>query len=175
MSSHLPCSLMLLYTEKLCLKSTQPGLTTSQSSHIIIRLTAQTEPLQPSFKSTDWEEFRKAILTRLEGLETQDDIPNEVILLSRIDILMCAITEMMDTCVLKCRSAPHQKCWWSQELTDRCSEVCRLVWRAYGRRLEPGDPIHTTHKEARRHYMTMIENTNKQHWEGFLASLDKKS
>jgi len=88
---------------------------------------------------------------------------------------MCTITEMIDTCIPKCRSAPHQKCWWSQELTDRQSEVHRLTQRAYGRRSEPGDPIHPTHKESRRHYVTMIKNAKKQLWEGFLTSLDKKS
>ena len=87
-------------------------------------------------------------------------------------MLTCAITETIDTCVPKCRSAPHQKCWWSQELTERHSEVFRLAWRAYSRRSEPGDPIHTAHKEARRYYTTMIENTKKQHWEGFLTSLN---
>jgi len=95
----------------------------------------------------------KGLSMRLEGLETWDDIPNEVIFLSHIDMLTCAITEMIDPCVLKCRSATHQKHWWSQELTDRHSEVHSLVWRTYGRRLEPGDPIHTAHKEARRHYV----------------------
>ena len=41
--------------------------------------------------------------------------------------------------------------------------------------MEPGDPSHTAHKEARRHYATMIENAKKRHWDGFLASLNEKS
>jgi len=41
--------------------------------------------------------------------------------------------------------------------------------------LELGDPIHAAHKEARRCYLTLIENAKKQHWEGFLAVLDEKS
>src|SRR5882724_3168478 len=57
---------------------------------------------------------------------------------------------------------------------DRHGKIHRLAQRVYGRRLEPGDPIHTTHKEARRHYLTLIKNTKKQHWEGFLAALNEK-
>ena len=53
--------------------------------------------------------------------------------------------------------------------------MCRLAWREYIRRSELGDPIHAAHKEARRGYVTMIENTKKWHWDDFLTSLDEKS
>ena len=113
-------------------------------------------------------------MARLKSLENWDDIPNEVLLLSCIDTLTCAITETIDVCIPKCKSVPHQKHWWSQELMDRHWEVHRLAWRVYSRWMEPGDPIQTAHKEARRHYVTMIENTKKQHWDGFLTLLNEK-
>jgi len=90
-------------------------------------------------------------------------------------MLTCAITETIDMCIPNGRPAPYQKCWWSQVLTDRCSEVHRLAQRVHSRRLEPGDPIHAAHNEARRHYLTLIKNAKKQHWEGFLTTLDEKS
>jgi len=55
---------------------------------------------------------------------------------------------------------------------NRCSKVCRLAWRVYSRRTDPGDPFHTGNKK---HYMTMIENAKKQHWDSFLAPLNEKS
>ena len=108
---------------------------------------------------------------RLERLENRDNIPTKINFLSHVDKLMSAVTETIDTCIPKCRPAPHQKCWWSQELMDRHNEVCRLAQRAYGRRSELGDLIHTNHKEARRHYATMIKNMKRYHGEGFLAHM----
>ena len=105
------------------------------TTHLNIRLTTQTEPPWPNFKATDWEEFRKELSARLERLENQDDIPNKALLLSHVDALMCAITETIEVCVPKCKLAPHQKHWWSQELMDRHWEVCRLAWRVYSRQM----------------------------------------
>jgi len=59
------------------------------TTHLDIRLATQIEPPWLNFKATDWKEFRKVLLARLKSLETQDDIPNEALLLSHIDSHMC--------------------------------------------------------------------------------------
>ena len=156
-----------MYIEKPYLKSTQLDLTTS--NHHAPRHWDCYPNRTPSA-----EEFRKEPVARLKNIENWDDIPNEALFLSCVATLTCAITEMIEVCIPKCKSAPYQKHWWSQELTDRCREVHRLARRAYSRQMEPGDPSHTAHKEARRHYATMIENAKKQHWDSFLTSLDEK-
>src|SRR5882724_3259922 len=74
--------------------------------HLDVGFSTQTEPPWPNFKAADWKELRKVLLVRLEGLEAQDSIPNNVLFLSCVDMLMHVITEMIDTCILKCRPAP---------------------------------------------------------------------
>jgi len=55
----------------------------------------------------------------------------------------------------------------------KCTEVCRLRCRAYGKRLEQEDPAHQRHREARRAYGLMLKHAKKEHWQGFIASVDK--
>jgi len=47
--------------------------------------------------------------------------------------------------------------------------------RAYKRRTDPGDPAHNEHRAARKVYAILIDNAKREHWEGFLASLNEKS
>ena len=60
-------------------------------------------------------------------------------------------------------------------LTVRRDEVHRIICRAYKRRMDPGDPVNDKHRAARKVYAVLIENTKRDHWEGFLKSLNEKS
>jgi len=57
----------------------------------------------------------------------------------------------------------------------KCMELCRLTCRAYSRRMEQEDPVHLEHRKVRRVYGMLIDKAKREHWDGFLASLDKRS
>jgi len=66
---------------------------------------------------------------RLSELETQEGIPTEAELFTWVDTLTHAVTETIDGVIPKCRPAPSQNPWWSQELNDRWAQVHRLAWK----------------------------------------------
>ena len=41
--------------------------------------------------------------------------------------------------------------------------------------MDPGDPIHNEHRAVRKVYAVLIENAKREHWEGFLVTLNEKS
>jgi len=90
-------------------------------------------------------------------------------------MLMQVISEVIDVSIPKGGTLPHKKQWWSPMLTVKQAEVRRITHRAYKRRMDPGDPVHDEHREVRRVYARLIENTKRDHWEGFQESLDEKS
>jgi len=45
----------------------------------------------------------------------------------------------------------------------------------YSRRREQGDPVHLEHKEVRRVYGMLIDKAKREHWDGFLVSLEERT
>jgi len=70
---------------------------------------------------------------------------------------------------------PHQKCWWSQLLTAKQTELHRLMRRVYRRRTEQDDPVHLEHREVRRAYGMLIDKAKREHWDRFLVSLNERT
>ena len=133
------------------------------------------EPLCLNFRIADWKKVRETLSHRLTGLEEgeMDNTPGEFFI--RLGELTHMISEMIEECVLNAGTLPYQKHWWSPALSARCMELQRVMQRVYIRRSEPEDPVHLEQKAARRAYGMMIENAKREHWEGFLASLDEWS
>ena len=126
-------------------------------SHLDISIETHKKPPRPNFRATNWKEFKKVLAMKLEGLDAREDINSESEFFSHMDKLTCSVTEVIDTCIPKSGLVPYQKRWWSQALAVRCTEACRLACRAYNRRTEPEDLIHSSHKAARRINATMVE------------------
>jgi len=83
------------------------------------------------------------------------------------------VLEVIESKIPKMSPVPHQKWWWSKELTTKQKAVHRLTCKAYGRRVDPEDPAHLEANMARYAYGSMIECAKKWHWEDFLESVDK--
>ena len=58
---------------------------------------------------------------------------------------------------------------------EKCTELCRLTHRVYSRRMEQDNPVHLEHREVRRVYSTLVDKAKREHWDGFLASLDERT
>jgi len=93
----------------------------------------------------------------------------------RVEELTHAVTEVIEACIPKVAPMPHQKHWWSPLLTAKQAELCRLTRRVYSRKREQDDPVHLEHKEVRRAYGMLVDKAKREHWDGFLASLDKRT
>ena len=111
------------------------------------------------------------LVPKLDKPAMTEHIPTEAEFFAHIHALTHSITETIDTCILKYRPMLHYKCWWSWEITDRWSQVHRLMRRAYNRRTELLDTVHHKYKPARKGYTMTIENSKKCHWEDFLVSV----
>ena len=96
-------------------------------THLNIEIDRQVEAAQPNFKAANWEEVRKELSLKLANLDSGEDIPTEAIFLSHADKLTREMTGVIATAVPQGGPVPHHKHWWSRELTNKCSEVCRLT------------------------------------------------
>ena len=84
-----------------------------------IRLKTHMDPPWPNFRVADWKAFREALVPNLAELAMTEYISMEAEFFTHTHALTCAITEVIDACIPKCRPMPHQKHWWSWELADR--------------------------------------------------------
>jgi len=82
---------------------------------------------------------------------------------------------MTEVTVQKTNPLPFTKCWWSKELTQKCTKVCRLGRNSYTKRSNPDEPAHKAYKAARNTYITMIKTAKKTHWEDFLQTVNDKT
>src|SRR5882724_3975186 len=102
---------------------TAPEECPPRTDHIPIITTLITDPgrheetPKPNFKSTDWPTFRKELSTKLESTDTRHEITNKSEFYSRLNTLMLAITDTIESTVPKIRPSPFTKRWWSKEFS----------------------------------------------------------
>jgi len=160
--------------------STLPDERPARSDHIPIimeldlEVNEWAEPPCPSFRLADWKAVRETLMAKLTALGPAQGTRTHSEFYEQVRMLTQAISEVIDVSVPKGGMLPHKKRWWSPILTAKRAEVHRLMHRAYKRRSDPEDPIHDEHRAVRRVYAVLIENSKRDHWEGFLESLDEK-
>src|SRR5882724_3205860 len=160
---------------------TLPDKRPARSDHIPIiteldlEVNERAEPPCPSFRLADWKAVRETLMAKLTVLGPAQETRTHSELYEQVIMLTQAISEAMDVSVPKGGMLPHKKRWWSPILTAKRAEVHRLMHRAYKRRSDPEDPIHDKHRAVRKVYAVLIENAKRDHWEGFLESLNEKS
>jgi len=123
----------------------------------------------------DWKEVREKLSCRLENLDAGEVVNTTSEFLFQLGELTCIISGVIVDCVPKVGMLLYQKCWWSPLLSARHMELCRLTWRVFSKRLEPEDLVHLKQRGMRRAYGTIINNAKREHWEGFLVLLDKRT
>jgi len=159
---------------------TVPGEQPERSDHLLIVVAIDVEPEmhmvvhRPNYCAADWGEFRKELAARLSELEVREELQDAGEFSRRLEELTQVIKDAIEDKIPKTKPSPYMKHWWSNELTSRCKEVCKLAHQAYRRRAHPQDPIHQAHKAIRNMYSAMIECAKKAHWDGFLANLDDR-
>jgi len=139
------------------------------------QLEEQTVPPHPNFRLVDWKGERERLSIRLEGMDAREEIGTPGELNAHVRELTHTISQAINECIPKAGPLPYKKCWWSPLLTEKRTELHRLMCKAYNRRLELGDPVHIEHKAMRRAYGALIDDAKRTHWEGFLALLDERS
>jgi len=98
----------------------------------------------PNLRRADWKKVREELAPMLEQLESGEDVESASGFSH--EGLTHMIKGVIETVTPNSNLPPHQKCWWSLELMAKCTEVCRLTCREYGRRSEPDDPVHQKHR-----------------------------
>jgi len=102
------------------------------TDHIPIITTLEMDPgrheeaPKPNFKSTDWPKFWKELTKKLESTNARHEITNESEFYIRLNTLMLAITDTIESTVLKTRPSLFTKRWWSKELLQKWKEVQKL-------------------------------------------------
>ena len=86
-----------------------------------------------------------------------------------------AISEMIEELVPNSRPSPYVKQWWSLQLMHVRVETRCLGRRSYTRRGDSVDAAHEAYRVARNRYAEAIEESKKDHWKDFLASIDQKT
>ena len=100
-----------------------------RTDHIPIITTIEMNPgrqvtvPKPNFKVTDWPNFQKELTKKLANLDPQNQVQSECEFYNRLNALTAAITDTIEATVPKINPLPFTKCWWSKELSQKCTEV----------------------------------------------------
>jgi len=127
---------------------------------------------KPNFKATNWPYFQKELTKKLANYGPLNEIRSETEFYNRLSTLTAAIVDTTKATVQKTNPLPFTKCWWSKELAQKHTEVCRLGRNSCTKRSNPDEPAHKAYKAARNTYRTMIKTVKKTHWEDFLQSVN---
>lgn len=125
-----------------------------------------------NFRNTDWEDFNRALQTRLHALGPPTVLATVEEFQTATRNLTHVIQETIDDKVPICRPSPYAKRWWNSELSALRSGLSRLSREAYKHRHHPHHPTHEKLRQARNHYSEAIKKTKAKHWMDWLESIE---
>ena len=152
-----------------------PGINTDHLPIITtIDLSLARAPSNPprNFRDVDWEEFQKALSTRLEKIGAPTRIHTSVELDTACQKLTEAIQETIDGEVPRIDPKIRAKRWWTKELTKLRQEANRKGRKASKYRDWPEHRSHAERKEANKTFHKTLECTKRQHWQDWLEKAD---
>jgi exonuclease III len=156
----------------------QPELHPTGTDHypIITELNLNPERTNPpsrrNYRATNWEEFEKFIIGKLNSLPPPREINSIPHLEQKMNEVTQAILTMVDNIVPASKLSPYMKQWWTPELGTQNKNVKKLARTAYTKRQQCAHPIHAQLKEARNCLSTDIQKAKEEHWIEYLEDIE---
>ena len=123
-----------------------------------------------NYRAVDWQQFSTALSKELEKidpprlLETKEDFQKAA---KQLDDTLRRTVELA---VPRTKPHPHQKRWWTRELTTLMGELKRLRKLAYKFRALLDHPIHAALSEKTKEVDKVIKTTKEKHWKEWLQN-----
>lgn len=142
----------------------------------VLDLPMEKTTAQPTrnYRMTDWEEFREAVLKKLESLRLPGELDTVSDLEEQTQRLTEILQETIDEQVPYVEFSPYMKRWWSKELEKMKKTMNRLSRDAWKERFNTDHPTHREHKVFKNKYAEAIFTAKKKHWEDFLEEATER-
>ncbi|KAF8835918.1 hypothetical protein BDN67DRAFT_861720, partial [Paxillus ammoniavirescens] len=138
--------------------NTNPALRGPKTDHIPILSTLELKiphtwnESNRNFCNTDWEEFNKSLLSRLEQMGPLCTITTQVEFGGATSNFTRVIQETIKEVVPLSKPSPHLKQWWNHDLTLMSCKVAKLSYESYKARGILNHPSHEEHRALHNHY-----------------------
>jgi hypothetical protein len=124
-----------------------------------------------NFRAVDWEDFNKALRTRLGGLPPPTKIRTIEEFRERTRRLDKAVDDTIAEKVPFSRPCPHSKRWWNQDLKKARQETRKLGRAAAKYMHAPDHPAHAEFQKKRNAYAQLLTDTKQKHWKDWLTNI----
>jgi hypothetical protein len=124
-----------------------------------------------NFRCVDWDDFNKALQTRLGRLPAPSKIRMVEEFRERVQRLDEAVDDTIAEKVPLTRPCPHSKRWWNQDLKKARKETRKFGWEAARYMHAPDHPSHREFQRKRNEYAQLLIDTKQKHWIEWLTNI----
>ncbi|KAJ7689132.1 hypothetical protein B0H17DRAFT_849515, partial [Mycena rosella] len=173
------CSPSLLPTYIRC--DTEPSLQPVKTDHFPIIQVLDIETVvidhvpRPLFCTTDWGEFRKALMEELSALERPERYETVEQVETAIQRVEDTIQHVISTHVKMSKPSLYWRRWYTSLLDELHKESARLNHEAYQHRCVPDHPVHGEAWTAVNVFYAAVQDAKDTHWVDWLTKLSDNS
>ena len=123
-----------------------------------------------NYRAVDWQQFNSVLGKELQKIDPPRVIATKEEFQRAAKQFDEALRRTVELAVPKTKPHPHQKRWWTRELTMLMDELKRLRKLAYKFRALPDHPVHATLAEQTKAVDKEIRATKEEHWKDWLEN-----
>ena len=123
-----------------------------------------------NYRAVDWKQFNTTLSKELQKIDPPRVIATKEEFQRAAKQLDEAIRHTVDLAVPKTKPHPHQKRWWSKDLSTLMEELKRLRKLAYKFCALPDHPVHATLHEQTKSVDKEIRIAKEEHWKEWLEN-----
>jgi ribonuclease HI len=124
-----------------------------------------------NFRTTDWDEFKKTLTTKLDLLPRLEQITNAQQLEEEGNNLTRVLQETIEEKVTRRKPRPDAKRWWNGDLTKMRKELNRLRTESYHNRAIANHASHRNLRKKSKSYGKAIISAKRAHWTEYLEEM----
>ena len=140
-------------------------------THLDMSLAQSEQALTWNYREVNWEAFNKVLARALARHAPPCLITTKEEFQLYAHHLDEALRSTAESCIPKSHPHPHQKRWWTKDLTRLSEELKYLRKLAYKFRATPNHDCHSLLKEKERQFNKEIQTAKESHWKEWLESM----
>lgn len=137
-------------------------------------LTPSTSPPSFNYREVDWKKFNSTLQTELRAIGPPTTIANEQDFQNKARGVEMALRRTLEKEVPKTKPHPHNKRWWTKELTTLRNELKTLSKASFTFRAIRDHPCHSLRKSKAKIYEKAIQDAKKTHWRDWLEEANNE-
>jgi Endonuclease-reverse transcriptase len=142
----------------------------------VINLPLPRSMILPSldFRNADWPKINTLLKAKLEAESPAVQIRTQEQFISKVDMLIEIITDVLHENLDELKPSPFSRRWWTKELTELKKEQNWLSNKLYKLRDVCNHPIHVEFRASANKFKEVMIETCKQHWIDWLESIEQQ-